>query len=265
MKVTVLLATILIAALIVDSVEAQQRGSRRRGGGRRRDRNREQCHGKEIDKCLEKMQQLTKGPNPSRIIKTDEGVKKICQTTDQTTKCFKGYMKRCGTPLQRELFDFAIEYFVKTVEQFCSGDNELKKTFLKHSPCINDKVLESAEYTSTCIGSYLAGIDRVANVTTLDDRLDTLCCSHTQWEECAHAQITAKCGDESRDAFITFTEKAFGGLSSTICPKKIFEPKSKLCKKALPPAGTKPKGKSSDNPISRYLSAYFAFLFQPSR
>ena len=33
--------------------------------------------------------------------------------------CFKGYMKKCGTPLQRELFDFSIEYFFNSVDQFC--------------------------------------------------------------------------------------------------------------------------------------------------
>jgi len=262
-KIIVVFALLLIVALILDGVDAQQRQGRRRGNRRRRPR--EQCHGKEVDKCLEKVHQMTKGPNPSRIIKTEEGVNKLCETTEQTTKCFKGYMKKCGTPLQRELFEFAIEYFVKTVEQFCTGDNDLKRTFLKHSPCINDKVIESDEYKATCISDYLVAVEHIAKVNSSDDKLDTLCCSQNQWEQCAHAQIVTQCGEEAKASFITFTDKAFGGLSSTICPSKIFNPKAKICKKALPPAGTKPKGKSSENPVSRYLSAYFAFLFQPSR
>lgn len=38
-------------------------------------------------------------------------------------------MKKCGTPIQRELFDFILEQFVESVKQFCNdGDNKEGKS-----------------------------------------------------------------------------------------------------------------------------------------
>jgi hypothetical protein len=34
--------------------------------------------------------------------------------------CLKNFMKKCGTPIQRELFDFMMEQFVESVNLFCN-------------------------------------------------------------------------------------------------------------------------------------------------
>jgi hypothetical protein len=54
---------------------AQRTRSRSRTRGNRGD---QLCHLKEIDTCLDKIQVLTKGPNPTVIITTSEGLDKIC-------------------------------------------------------------------------------------------------------------------------------------------------------------------------------------------
>ncbi|OTF77746.1 hypothetical protein BLA29_013003 [Euroglyphus maynei] len=43
-----------------------------------RHRDSQLCHLKEIDSCLDKIQTLTKGPNPSAIITTSDGLNKLC-------------------------------------------------------------------------------------------------------------------------------------------------------------------------------------------
>jgi len=73
--------------------------------------------------------------------------------------------------------------------------------------------------------------------------------------------IGESCGSGGQESFKTFVDKAFGGVTSMICPKNIFPSTGIICKKALPPRGTKAKGKFSDNPISKYISSYFSFLF----
>lgn len=49
---------------------------------------------------------------------------------DTVVECQKGYIKKCATPLQKELFDFFLESFTKTVEEFCGNpDTKQSKCF----------------------------------------------------------------------------------------------------------------------------------------
>lgn len=41
-------------------------------------------------------------------------------TVSGSITCLKGFMKKCGTPIQRELFDFMMEQFVESVNLFCN-------------------------------------------------------------------------------------------------------------------------------------------------
>jgi hypothetical protein len=43
------------------------------------------------------------------------------RTVNEVVKCIKSFIRKCGTPLQRELFDFGTEYFVQTIKQFCDA------------------------------------------------------------------------------------------------------------------------------------------------
>lgn len=69
---------LVIAGLAVD---AQQRQARQRNGNsRNRPKNKaDQCHGKEIDKCYEQLQAYGKADKPAEIIKTKEGLDKLCK------------------------------------------------------------------------------------------------------------------------------------------------------------------------------------------
>lgn len=49
------------------------------------------------------------------------------RTFSTVVECQKGYIKKCATPLQKELFDFFLESFTKTVEEFC-GNAENKQS-----------------------------------------------------------------------------------------------------------------------------------------
>lgn len=56
--------------------ESQRLRAKSRSRGRNRGDN--QCHLKEVDSCLDKVQALTKSPNPTILITTSEGLDKIC-------------------------------------------------------------------------------------------------------------------------------------------------------------------------------------------
>lgn len=61
--------------------ESQQRqGRQRNNNARARPKNKaDQCHGKEIDKCYEQLQAYGKADKPAEIIKTKEGLDKLCK------------------------------------------------------------------------------------------------------------------------------------------------------------------------------------------
>ena len=74
-------AFVVLAIVSLASVEAQQRqGRQRTGGNRNRQKGKaDQCHGKEIDKCYEQLQAYGKTDRPAEIIKTKEGLDKLCK------------------------------------------------------------------------------------------------------------------------------------------------------------------------------------------
>lgn len=122
----------MLLALAGVGTEAQQRqGRQRNGNGRPKPKAKaDQCHGKEIDKCYEQLQAYGKADKPAEIIKTKEGLEKLCKSFGTVVECQKGYIKKCATPLQKELFDFFLESFTKTVEEFCGNpDNKQSEYF----------------------------------------------------------------------------------------------------------------------------------------
>lgn len=50
----------------------------------------------------------------------------LCRTVTGSITCIKGFMKKCGTPIQRELFDFMMEQFVESVNLFCNTPDTRK-------------------------------------------------------------------------------------------------------------------------------------------
>lgn len=69
----------MLAVASLVQVEAQRQGRQRSNSPRNRQKGKDQCHGKEIDKCYEQLQALGKAERPSEIIKTKEGLDKLCK------------------------------------------------------------------------------------------------------------------------------------------------------------------------------------------
>jgi len=263
-----------LCLLIFSVVDAQQR---------RRNRNRKKgtnCHLKEIDKCMEKMEAMGKRPQASDIITTDAGIDELCKTVSGSMDCIKGFMKKCGTPIQRELFDFMLEQFVESVNLFCNT-GETRKTFLEHSPCINSKVLVTKAYHKNCVNDIFAALDKGQRLfnSTLDDPelfnfektsakglsdklLDLSCCSYNRFDKCSNDLIVKECGQGAVDAMNNFAQKTFGGSMNRFCPKSMFNPTKASCTSVLPPTGSDPKiADLNKNPIGKYMLTYMNFLF----
>jgi len=253
--------SVTIILIVIDQSCAQRQG-RRRGGNR--GRKRDQCHLREMESCLNKMQELGKGPDPTSIIATNEGLNRICKTIrEDIVKCIKGYFKKCGSPLHREVLDLVVDQITNRANRFCKDDNPSKKTFLKHSPCMHEKVFSQDTYKKTCNNNFLATVDTIDD--TITERADgthgTLCCGYSTWRACTGKLIMDECGQPAIDAFEGFLGNSFGTLTNMACPAELFPAESDTCKKAKPAPGVKAKGKLGDNALTKYVTSMFSFLF----
>lgn len=71
-------ASVLLLAF-ASFATAQRQGRQRNGNSRTRAKGKaDQCHGKEMDKCYEQIQAYGKADRPSDILKTKEGIDKLC-------------------------------------------------------------------------------------------------------------------------------------------------------------------------------------------
>lgn len=61
--------------------------------------------------------------------------------------------------------------------------------------------------------------------------------------------------------FLTIFSLSLSGLTNLICSSTAFDPTSKRCSALYATPGTKPQGKLSDNPVTKYIASYFGFLF----
>ena len=70
----------MLLAVASLAIDAQRQGRQRSNNNRNRPKGKaDQCHGKEIDKCYEQLQAYGKGDRPADIIKTKEGLDKLCK------------------------------------------------------------------------------------------------------------------------------------------------------------------------------------------
>lgn len=132
----------MLVLLTTDTVSAQKKRNRNRNN---KNKGADQCHQKEVMKCLDKLSALGKEEDPTSIIATSQGLNRICKYVflysmlhflmlffslrtikDDTIKCVKSYFKKCGTPLHRELSDMVIDVIMHRVTRFC--DNSQQKS-----------------------------------------------------------------------------------------------------------------------------------------
>lgn len=258
MNVKIIISLVLVVLLIGQS-EAQRKNNRRRNR-----KKSDQCHLREVESCINKMQALSKGKDPTSIIATSKGLDKICSTIkDDTIKCAKNYGKKCGTPLHREMMDLILDQITSRLSKFCKHDNPERAEFLKESPCMHKKVLSTEEYKKTCNNQYMAAVDQIDSSVTdnQDESHGRMCCAYNTWHACSSKMIEDACGANAIKQYENFMGGVTGTLTNMACPKDLFPESSKECQKYKPVPGTKAKGKLGDNALTKYITSLFSFMF----
>jgi len=249
---------VIILVFWIGTSEAQRKKTRR---GRK-----DGCHLREIEFCINKVQDLGKRKNPSVLIASNDGLNTICQAIKvDLSKCIKTFMKKCGSPLHRELVELVMEQMNSHVTKFCNEKNPDRKEFLKHSPCIHRKVFISPEYRTTCNNNFLATVDALdAQHADGDKTHSAVCCGYNTWHECTKKMVIHACGKEAHESFSSFIGGAFGALPHMACPMEEYGMGSKSCS-ALPPprsVGHTKAGKGKGhNKLTKWITSHLSFLF----
>ncbi|XP_074599861.1 uncharacterized protein LOC141854174 [Brevipalpus obovatus] len=218
------------------------------------------CHLKELDKCIKSLEKYKNDTNAYKLITNDRGLDEICSNSQASLTCFGGHIENCGTPIQKEMFDFMTEQFTKSIDKFCKP-GDLRREFLQYSPCIAEKVLNSTEFKTKCNNPYLAAIGKVEKLDNLDERLDLTCCSYNRWESCAFNLTEKACNGTGRENLYNFLNQAFAGLSNLFCKQDDFDFLGNRCVSLYPVNDTATEAsKNSTNPITKYLTSYFGFF-----
>lgn len=250
---------VALVVVLIGQLDAQRNNKRRRNR-----KKSDQCHLREVETCINKIQSLGKGKDPTSIIATSKGLDKLCSTIkDDTVKCAKTYGKKCGTPLHRELMDLILDMITARMSKFCKHDNPDRVEFLKESPCMHKKVLSTDEYKKTCNNDYLAAVDEIDEQVEgkADESHGRMCCAYNRWQSCSAKMIEKECGNNAIKQYENFMGGISGSLTNMACPKDLFPENSKECQKYKPAAGKKAKGKLGDNALTKYVTSLFSFMF----
>lgn len=259
MNTKIILSLVLVALLVIGQSDAQA-NKRRRNKNKKQD----QCHLKEAENCLNNLQKLSKGKDPTSIIATSKGLDRLCSTIrEDAVKCVKTYSKKCGTPLHREVLDLVLDQITNRLNKFCKADNPDRVAFLKESPCIHKKVLSTEEYKKGCNNNFLAVVDQMDDEVTgkADDGHARMCCGYMTWHHCTSKMIETSCGANAIKQYDNFMGGLTGTLSNMACPKDLFPVVGEQCKKYKIVPGTKSKGKLGDNAMTKYVTSLFSFMF----
>lgn len=256
LKIRAFVVLVLVATILISGIDAQRKKAKK---GKK-----DPCHLKEVEVCIGKVQALGKRKDPSVLISNSDGLNTICKAIkDDLAKCVKSYVKKCGTPLHREVVDLVVDQVTVSIERFCDEKNPERAKFLKESPCIHKKVFSKDTYKTTCNNNFLATVDQIDAQEHTDPDVfhATICCGYNRWDSCTKKLITKECGKDAFETFSDFVGDAFGTLTKMICPNTMFSQKKDICKDVLPKEHVKSKGKLGDNALTKYVVSLFSFLF----
>ena len=137
--------------------------------------------------------------------------------------------------------------------------------FLKHSPCMNEKVFKSGNYKTNCNNKFLNALNQAeipSDEANDGDRFDTMhgkiCCSYSRWQNCTSNMITKQCGQKADKSFKQLINRSFGTFTNLFCPSDAID--AKTCKKINAESDNSTTVKK-EGATSKYVTSFVSFFF----
>ncbi|KAH9497492.1 uncharacterized protein LOC124499563 [Dermatophagoides farinae] len=197
------------------------------------------CHLIEMEKCFDKLHQLKDSQHdPSFLLTSHDGLDKICRVLKQDfTECILAYLKKCGTPLHKELSKVISDAILEHMNKICDSNSEFRNDLLEKSPCIHEKILSQPDYQKECNNPFFTTVawgemkahSKQRERSPIDYAVDAGCCAYRQWELCTMPKIRENCEIDSEDILQNVISKLLGGVTNFLCYQDIFNPESETC------------------------------------
>lgn len=151
--------------------------------------------------------------------------------------CILNYIKRCGTPLHKELSKALSDAILDHMNSICDPVSNLRNEIIEKSSCIYEKVLSQQDYQQECNNPFFITVSwsetkahgKVIKYSPIDYLIDGGCCAYNQWEKCTMPKVRTKCDNESENVLRTIIAKLLGGITGFICSEEFFHKESKIC------------------------------------
>ncbi|XP_022655302.1 uncharacterized protein LOC111270072 [Varroa jacobsoni] len=203
--------------------------------------NTQSCHLRELDICAVSSVAFNK------VATTEHEIDRYCNLFEDAKECFFNYTRKCMTPLHRELLNFGIEGAKELSSKFCKRGDRLRNDYLKHAPCIARAMPEGKK----CLQDARTGFEKIEEAK-FQDRISTACCTYMRYQNCLTGAVAGRCGEKAVQYGHILVRMASSNLIDIMCQGYDTNP---VCKKLLPPPGTKPKG-NSKSVVSKLFAAY---------
>ncbi|KPM10076.1 hypothetical protein QR98_0086240 [Sarcoptes scabiei] len=196
------------------------------------------CHLIAIEQCFDKLHQLKDPKNdPSILLTTFDVVK------EDFAGCIGDFIKKCGTPLHKELSKTISDAILDHLNAICDSDSKLRNGTLlrfqivEKSSCIHKRILSNSTYQKECNNPLFTTIawgemkahSKNRQISPIDYVLDAGCCGFRHWEQCTMDKVRKECDQRSAKILQTVISKLFGGIDDFICNAELFSEKSKIC------------------------------------
>lgn len=214
---------------------------------------------RELDLCAATLVVFTQ--SPSGLAVTENDLNKQCGYLKEADNCLKNFIRRCTTPIQRQMVSFMGEGSNDLLDDYCKPGTELRKAYLKHATCLNGA---QKTHQKTCIKDLQVALEVMTSVNAdnWQKRIPIGCCSYKRFEKCIGDQVEKKCGKEALEFISLVLKRAFSRMPDMVC--RNYKPEQGECAKVLPALGSTPKGKYIDTLLVMTPSEQFrAFTNQP--
>jgi len=193
---------------------------------------------RELDLCAATLVVLNQ--SPSGLAVTENDLNKQCTYLKEADNCLKNFIRRCTTPIQRQMVSFMGEGSDELLEDYCKPGSDLRKAYLKHATCLNTA---QKSHQKSCIKDLQVSLEVLTSINSENwqKRIPIGCCSFKRFENCIGSQVEKKCGKEALEFINLVLKRAFSRMPDMVC--RNYQPEKGDCAVVLPPTGATPKGK----------------------
>lgn len=201
-----------------------------------------ECHLRELDLCL------TSAASIKAVPVNDDEIDKYCNLIKEAIECLSAYVKKCATPMQKEVIAFFTgRGFIEQGEKFCTKGDELRNNYLEQAPCLAKAQIDGKR----CMNDCQVAFEKFEEVP-FQNKITFVCCVYARYKKCSHDIIEATCGVKAVESSNTMIRLLSSNLIPIVCHGFDSNPS---CASLLPPAGTSPKN-NGKSVVSKLISAY---------